>query len=98
MREAVVHTCSSSRRLPAPLSAGLLPQRLPRRLLTGAACGGLGSPPARRPRRVHLHHWHSTLHVGELLHRHHFAFRTHERLSLIHISEPTRQAEISYAV
>src|SRR5207237_558929 len=26
-----------------------------------AACGGLGSPPARRARRAYLHHWHSTL-------------------------------------
>ena len=43
---AVVHTRSSSRRPPDPLTAGLLPQRSPPRLLTGAACGGLGSPPA----------------------------------------------------
>ena len=43
---AVVHTRSSSRRTPDPLTAGLLPQRSPPRLLTGAACGGLGSPPA----------------------------------------------------
>jgi hypothetical protein len=31
----------------------------------------LGSPPARRTRRAHLHHWYSTLHAGDLLHRHH---------------------------
>src|SRR4051794_13069896 len=49
---AVVHTRSSSRRTPAPLPAGLLPQRSPPRLLTDAACGGLGSPPARRTRRA----------------------------------------------
>src|SRR5207253_5449168 len=41
----------------------------PPRLLTGAACGGLGSPPARRTRRTYLHHWHSTVHAGDLLHR-----------------------------
>jgi len=68
---AVVHTCSSSRHTPAPLPAGLLPQRSPPRLLTDAACGGLGSPPARRTRRALLHHWYSTLHAGDLLHRHH---------------------------
>ena len=43
---AVVHARSSSRRPPDPLTAGLFPQRSPPRLLTGAACGGLGSPPA----------------------------------------------------
>src|SRR5690242_12294946 len=43
---AVVHTRSSSRRPPDPLTAGLSPQRSPPRLLTDAACGGLGSPPA----------------------------------------------------
>ena len=52
-----------------PLTAGLFPQRSPPRLLTGAACGGLGSPPARRTRRTCLHHWHSTVHAGDLLHR-----------------------------
>ena len=66
---AVVHTRSSSRRPPDPLTAGLSPQRSPPRLLTGAACGGLGSPPARRTRRTYLHHWHSTVHAGDLLHR-----------------------------
>jgi hypothetical protein len=74
---AVVHTCSSSRHTPDPLSAGLFPQRSPPRLLTSAACGGLGSPPARRTRRANLHHWHSTCRSGDLLHRHHFTFRTH---------------------
>src|SRR5580693_6403157 len=66
---AVVHTRSSSRRTPDPLTAGLSPQRSPPRLLTGAAYGGLGSPPARRTRRTYLHHWHSTVHAGDLLHR-----------------------------
>ncbi len=66
---AVVHTRSSSRRPPDPLTAGLFPQRSPPRLLTGAACGGLGSPPARRTRRAYLHHWHSTVRAGDLLHR-----------------------------
>src|ERR1700704_5456305 len=58
---AVVRSCSSSRRTPDPLVAGLLPQRSPRGLLTNAACGGLGSPPARRTRRTYLHRWHSML-------------------------------------
>ena len=66
---AVVHARSSSRRTPDPLTAGLFPQRSPPRLLTGAACGGLGSPPARRTRRTYLHHWHSTVRAGDLLHR-----------------------------
>jgi hypothetical protein len=66
---AVVHARSSSRHPPDPLTAGLFPQRSPPRLLTGAACGGLGSPPARRTRRTCLHHWHSTVHAGDLLHR-----------------------------
>jgi hypothetical protein len=43
---AVVHARSSSRRTPDPLTAGLFLQRSPPRLLTGAACSGLGSPPA----------------------------------------------------
>ena len=68
---AVIHTCSSSRRSPDPLVAGLLPQRSPPRLLTSAACGGLGSPPARRTRRTYLHRWHSTARAGDLLHHHH---------------------------
>ena len=75
---AVVHARSSSRRTPDPLTAGLFPQRSPPRLLTGAACGGLGSPPARRTRRTYLHHWHSTVHLGDLLHRFHSPFRTHD--------------------
>src|SRR5580700_2262400 len=49
---AVVRTCSSSRRSPDPVSPGLSPERSPPRLLTGAASGGLGSPPARRARRA----------------------------------------------
>ena len=67
---AVVHTRSSSRRIPNP-------QRSPPRLLTDAACGGLRSPPARRPRRTYPHHWHSTVRADDLLHRHHIPFRTH---------------------
>ena len=69
---AVVHTCSSSHRTPAPLTARRQPQRSPPRLLTDAACGGLGSPPARRPRRTYLHHWHSTDRADDLRHHHHF--------------------------
>jgi|GEM_PF-5885367 len=61
---AVVHTCSSSRHTPDPVSPGLFPKRSPPRLLTVAASGGLGSPPARRARRVNLHHWHSTVRAG----------------------------------
>ena len=68
---AVVHTCSSSHRTPAPLTARRQPQRSPPRLLTDAACGGLESPPARRPRRTYLHHWHSTDRADDLLHHHH---------------------------
>ena len=66
---AVVHTRSPSRHAPDPLTAGLFLQRSPPRLLTGAACSGLGSPPARRTRRTCLHHWHSTVHADDLLHR-----------------------------
>ena len=69
---AVVHTCSSSHRTPAPLTARRQPQRSPPRLLTDAACGGLESPPARRPRRTYPHHWHSTDRANDLLHHHHF--------------------------
>jgi hypothetical protein len=58
--------CSTTMAVLASLS---LPQRSPPRLLTGAACGGLGSPPARRARRANLHHWHSTGCAGDLLHR-----------------------------
>ena len=35
-----------------PATARRQPQRSPPRLLTDAACGGLESPPARRPRRT----------------------------------------------
>ena len=69
---AVVHTYSSSHRTPAPLTARHQPQRSPPRLLTDAACGGSQSPPARQPRRTHLHHWHSTDRADDLLHHHHF--------------------------
>ena len=56
-----------------PATARRQPQRSPPRLLTDAACGGLESPPARRPRRTYLHHWHSTDRADDLLHhRHHF--------------------------
>src|SRR6266496_4642727 len=68
---AVVHTCSSSRRSPDPVLPGLFPERSPRRLLTAAAPGGLGSPPARRAQRANLHHWHSTVRAGDLLHHLH---------------------------
>ena len=68
---AVVHTCSSSHRTPAPLTARRHPQRSPPRLLTDAACGGLESPPARRPGRTYPHHWHSTDRADDLLHHHH---------------------------
>ena len=68
---AVVHTCSSSHRTPAPLQRDVTRQRSPPRLLTDAACGGLESPPARRPRRTYLHHWHSTDRADDLLHHHH---------------------------
>jgi len=63
--------------LTCPDHAGTFPQRSRPRLLTDAACGGLGSPPARRAQRANLHHWHSTLHGADLLHRLHSAFRTH---------------------
>src|SRR5215472_7184644 len=55
------------------------PQRSPPRLLTAAACGGLGPPPDRRSRRASLHHRHSTVHDNDLLHRHQSPFRTHRR-------------------
>ena len=57
---AVVHTRSSSRRIPDPITSGLSPERSPQQLLTAAAPGGLGTPPARRTRRANPHHWHST--------------------------------------
>ena len=59
-----VFSSSSSRRSPDPVSPGLFPKRSPQRLLTVAASGGLGSPPARRARRATLHHWHSTVCAG----------------------------------
>ncbi len=64
---AVVHTCSSSRRTPRPAPGGTFPHRSRPRLLTDAACGGLGPPTARRSRRTYLHHWHSTVHDGDHL-------------------------------
>ena len=54
-----------------PATARHQPQRSPPRLFTDAACGGLQSPPPRRPRRTHLHHWHSTDRADDLLHHHH---------------------------
>jgi len=74
-----VRSHSSSRHLPDPLVAGLFPHRSRPRLLTDAPCGGLGSPPVRRARRVG-----SSITVtarfmlGDLLHRHHSPFRTHQ--------------------
>ena len=55
-----------------PATARRHPQRSPPRLLTDAACGGLESPPARRPRRTYPHHSHSTDRADDLLHHHHF--------------------------
>ena len=55
-----------------PATARRQPQRSPPRLLTDAACGGLESPPVRRPRRTYPHHWHSTDRADDLLHHHHF--------------------------
>ena len=75
---AVVHARSSSHRIPDPLTAGLFLQRSPPRLLTGAACSGLGSPPARRTRRTCLHHWHSTVHSATFYIAS-LPFRTHRR-------------------
>ena len=77
----MVHTRSPSRRPPDPLTAGLLPQRSPPRLLTGAACGGLGSRLHGEPGGPNLHHWHSTVRAGDLLHRH-SPFRTHRRTAV----------------
>ena len=74
---AVVHTRSSSRHTPDPLTTGLFLQRSPPQLLTGAACSGLGSPPARRTRRANPHHQHSTLRATNLLHQQHSTIRTH---------------------
>ena len=55
-----------------PATARRHPQRSPPRLLTDAACDGSQSPPARRPRRTHPHHWHSTDRADDLPHHHHF--------------------------
>jgi len=86
---AVVHTRSSSRRPPDPLTAGLLPQRSPPRLLTGAACGGLGSPHARRTRRAkppslaqHGSRWRPSTSP-------HSPFRTHHRTAVTRALTPT---------
>src|ERR1019366_5689334 len=76
--------------LTCPDHAGTFPQRSRPRLLTDAACGGLGSPPARRAQRANLHHWHSTLHGSDLLHRHHSAFRTHASRSSSHANDLRR--------
>src|SRR6266516_4038018 len=61
----------------SPRSRRDFPYRSRPRLLTDAAYGGLGPPTARRSRRTYLHHWHSTVHDGDLLHRFHSPFRTH---------------------
>ena len=66
------------------------PQRSPPRLLTAAACGGLGPPPDRRSRRAGLHHRHSTVHDNDLLHRHQSPFRTHRRVVDIRVIEDHR--------
>src|SRR5215469_7763095 len=95
---AVVHTRSSSHHSPDPLTAGLFPQRSPPRLLTGAACGGLGSPPARRTRRTYLHHWHSTVRAGDLLHRLHSPFRTHRRTADLALGPGVRAITFGHAV
>ena len=60
-------------------TAGLSGDAPPPRLPTGEACGGRGSPPARRTRRTYLHHRHSTVRAGDLLHRLTPPFRTHRR-------------------
>jgi hypothetical protein len=57
---SVVRSRSPSWLTPAGLAVRLFPQRSRPRLFTDAPCGGLGSPPARRSRRAHLHHRHST--------------------------------------
>src|SRR5664279_3772439 len=61
----------------SPRSRRDFPYRSRPRLLTDAAYGGLGPPTARRPRRTYLHHWPSTVHLSDLLHRFHSPFRTH---------------------
>jgi hypothetical protein len=61
----------------SPRSRRDFPYRSRPRLLTDAAYGGLEPPTARRPRRTYLHHWHSTVHLSDLLHRFHSPFRTH---------------------
>ena len=84
--------------LTCPDPVGTFPQRSRPRLLTNAACGGLGPPPARRTRRATLHHWHSTLRDLDLLHRHHSASRTHNRAcgSLAHGSPTFFTAVFGY--
>jgi hypothetical protein len=52
-----------------PLTAGLLPQRSPPRLLTGAACVVWAPRLHGEPGGPNLHHWHSTVRAGDLLHR-----------------------------
>lgn len=49
---AVVHSRSSSWITPDAIYVAPFPHRSPPRLLTGAACGGLGPPPAQRSRRA----------------------------------------------
>ena len=59
---AVVRSCSSSRRTPDPLVAGLLPQRSPRGLFGRTQLAVVWTLRlSRRARRAYLHHWHSML-------------------------------------
>ena len=69
---AVVHTRSSSRRTPDPLTAGLLRSRFSPRLLTDMTLRWFGSPactanPEGQPPSLAQHG-----RAGDLLHRHHF--------------------------
>src|SRR5260370_27591118 len=75
---AVVHACSSSRRIPGPsqraFSVTLTSPALNRRSVRGfgfSTCIGEPGGPE------FLHHWHSTVRNGDLLHHHHSPFRTH---------------------
>jgi hypothetical protein len=69
---AVVHTRSSSRRTPDPVTPGLFHSRFPHRLLTGMTLRRFGIPactanPEGLPPSLAQHG-----HAGDLLHRHHF--------------------------
>ena len=78
---AVVHTRSSSRRTPDPLTAGLLPQTLTtpalnRRSLRWFEFSACTAHPEGRPPSLAQH-----VLAGDLLHRHHSTFRTHEAVT-----------------